>query len=75
MRCPSGYLSLTIKEYGEAPSIGYIEQIFLTSIRKGETGVIEGKEREREKRKMILFPNFTSTEMAAEYVRDTFAGL
>jgi len=32
--------------------------------------VIGGKE--REKRKMILFLNFTSTEMAAEYVQDTF---
>ncbi|KAJ8422466.1 hypothetical protein Cgig2_017473 [Carnegiea gigantea] len=64
------YLSLTIKEYGEAHSIGYIEQIFLTSVRKREIAVIEGKE--REKKKMILFPNFSSTEMAAEYIQDTF---
>ncbi|KAJ8440230.1 hypothetical protein Cgig2_023995 [Carnegiea gigantea] len=32
----------------------------------------EMRERQRKRRKMILFPNFTSTEQATEYVRDTF---
>ncbi|KAJ8425077.1 hypothetical protein Cgig2_028794 [Carnegiea gigantea] len=35
-------------------------------------GVAGSLERHSERRKMILFPNFTNTEQAAEYVRDTF---
>ncbi|KAJ8439414.1 hypothetical protein Cgig2_001754 [Carnegiea gigantea] len=35
-------------------------------------GLPRGGERERERREMIIFPNFTSTEQATEYVRDTF---
>ncbi|KAJ8431037.1 hypothetical protein Cgig2_022979 [Carnegiea gigantea] len=42
------------------------------SFTNGPPGGARGpREIENERRKMILFPNFTSTEQAAEYIRDT----
>ncbi|KAJ8434128.1 hypothetical protein Cgig2_024246 [Carnegiea gigantea] len=62
VRRPLGYLPLTVKGGGEASSVGDIQQISLAFARQ----------RWSTRRKMILFPNFTSTEEAAEHVRDTF---
>ncbi|KAJ8434092.1 LOW QUALITY PROTEIN: hypothetical protein Cgig2_005771 [Carnegiea gigantea] len=55
---------------GREESSGSNDPLPPSSDEEEKTGVIGGKERET--RKMILFPNFTSTEMAAEYVQDTF---
>ncbi|KAJ8429877.1 hypothetical protein Cgig2_006777 [Carnegiea gigantea] len=53
---------------------------FESWMHRAEHGLLEAqlhqqsdrREKERDRRKIILFQNFTSTEIAAEYIRDSF---
>ncbi|KAJ8434800.1 hypothetical protein Cgig2_033750 [Carnegiea gigantea] len=68
-------LRLIKRETGESLMLALQElrwdiiEAWLLSI---EDKLKDAQRRERKKREMVRFPNFTSTEMAAKYVRETF---